>query len=119
MRKHIYFFSLVLMGFVTNAQTFWTEDFGTNPVCGVLNAAAYTGTNGAWTTSLTGTNQTSYNFWYVSPQEAGMGVGNCGDGCSNNPTLINRTLHVSTNTNVLGDQGATYAAGPGANTDIR
>jgi hypothetical protein len=119
MRKHIYFFSLILMGVVTKAQTFWTEDFGTNPVCGTVSAAAYTGTNGAWTTSLTGTNQTFANEWYVSAVEAGMGVGNCGDGCSSNPTLINRTLHVSTAQSFLGDQGATYYAGPGASTDVR
>ncbi len=118
MRK-LYFIFLMILGLGTNAQVFWTEDFGTNPVCGTVVASAYSGTNGAWTTSLTGTNQGAANNWYVSPKEAGTGVGNCGDDCTTNPTLINRSLHISTNIALFGDIGAAYAAGPGANTDIR
>lgn len=116
MRK-LYFLFLLIIGFAVKAQTpFWTENFGTNPVCANVLASAYTSTNGAWTTSLTGTNQTVPNVWYVSATEAGMGVGNCGDGCTSNPILINRTLHVSTG---VGDLGAAYLAGPGFNSDIR
>jgi len=117
--KKLYVILLLVLGLGTNAQTFWTEDFGTNPVCGTVVASAYTGTNGAWTTSLTGTNQTWANVWYVSATEAGMGVGNCGDGCGSNPTLINRTLHISTSASLFGDQGATYYAGTFGNTDVR
>lgn len=121
MKRNIYLFTILLMiGFASRAQTqFWIEDFGTNPVCGSMAASAFTSTNGIWTTSLTGVNQTFPNNWYVSPKEAGMGVGNCGDGCDNNPTLINRTLHISTNASLFGDIGAAYVAGSGANTDIR
>lgn len=109
-----------MIGFCSNAQTqFWLEDFGTNPVCGTLIATAYTGTNGAWTTSLTGVNQAFSNVWYVSPKEAGVGVGNCGDGCVMNPILIDRTLHVSTNQALFGDMGASYYAGAFGNSDIR
>ncbi|MBK7817670.1 MAG: hypothetical protein IPJ60_09050 [Sphingobacteriaceae bacterium] len=118
MRRNIYLITIFTMFVLTNkAQTaFWTENFGTNPVCANVLASAYTSTNGAWTTSLTGTNQTFPNIWYVSATEAGMGVGNCGDGCTSNPTLINRTLHISTN---VGDLGAAYLAGIGFNSDIR
>ncbi|MBP9069133.1 MAG: T9SS type A sorting domain-containing protein [Bacteroidia bacterium] len=118
MRRNIYLITIFTMFVLTNkAQTvFWTENFGTNPVCANVLASAYTSTNGAWTTSLTGTNQTFPNIWYVSATEAGMGVGNCGSGCSTNPILINRTLHISTN---VGDLGAAYLAGAGFNSDIR
>jgi len=109
-----------MIGFTSKAQTqFWIENFGTNPVCGTLIATAYTSTNGAWTTALTGTNQSFSNIWYVSPKEAGMGVGNCGDGCTFNPVLINRTLHISTNQSLFGDMGAAYYAGTLGNTNIR
>ncbi|MBK6521834.1 MAG: T9SS type A sorting domain-containing protein [Sphingobacteriaceae bacterium] len=118
MRRNIYLITIFTMFVLTNkAQTaFWTENFGTNPVCANVLASAYTSTNGAWTTSLTGANQTFPNIWYVSATEAGMGVGNCGSGCSTNPILINRTLHISTN---VGDLGAAYLAGIGFNSDIR
>jgi hypothetical protein len=121
MKRNIYLFTIFLMiGFAANAQTqFWIEDFGTNPVCASSQVTAFTSTNGAWTNSVTGTNQTFANVWYVSPAEAGMGVGICGDGCGSNPTLINRTLHISTNPSLFGDIGSAYVAGSGANTNIR
>jgi len=120
MKRNIYLFTIFLMiGFCATGQTqFWLEDFGTNPVCASSQGTAYTSSNGAWTQSLTGTNQTLANAWWVSAQEAGMGVGNCGDGCGNTPTLTNRTMHISLNP-TFGDAGATYLAGPGANTDVR
>lgn len=120
MKRNFYLFTIFLMiGFCSNAQTqFWLEDFGTNPVCASIQGTAYTSSNGAWTQSLTGTNQTFPNAWWVSAQEAGMGAGNCGDGCGNNPTLINRTMHISLNP-TFGDAGATYLAGSGFNTDVR
>lgn len=105
-----FFFSYVLSSF---SQPFWTEDFGVGCSQGTL-ASAYTGTNGAWTVPNTGTNHTYANDFFVSATEAGTGVGNCGDGCLDTPTLINRTLHVG-NVAVAGfidaDNGASYNTG--------
>ena len=91
-------------------QTFWVEDFGIG--CNAGNpASGYNGTNGNWTVSNTGTNDSYSNQWYVSATEAGMGVGNCGDGCGNNPSLSNQTLHLGAIASLVGDQGASYNAG--------
>lgn len=105
----------------TTTATFWTEDFGTGCNQGAL-ASAYTGTNGAWTVTNTGTNDPDANQWYVSATESGMGAGNCGDGCLGTGTN-NRTLHianVSTSPAAFifcpsGDCGAAYDTGIGFN----
>jgi hypothetical protein len=121
MKRNIYLITILLMiGFCSDAQTqFWFEDFGTNPVCATNQGTAFTSANGAWTGSITGTQQTLANMWYVSATEAGMGVGNCGNGCQSNPTLTNRTMHISTHTSLFGDIGSAYVAGSGAGTNIR
>lgn len=109
MKKSLPLF-LFLFPFQVYCQTFWTEDFGSG--CNTGNPAlGYVGTNGAWTVVATGTNDSYANEWYVSATEAGMGVGNCGDGCGNNPTLTNRTLHVGAISTLIGDAGASYNAG--------
>lgn len=91
-------------------QSFWVEDFGIG--CNAGNpASGYGGINGTWTVSNTGTNDSYSNQWYVSATEAGMGVGNCGDGCGNNTSLNNQTLHVGAIASLVGDQGASYNAG--------
>ncbi len=114
--------SLILISFsLLHAQTtFWSENFGTDPVCQTLAANnASPSINGVWTMSVIGTNDVFANDWYISAREAGMAVSTCGDGCMSNPTLINRTLHVSLNP-ALGDVGAAYGAGPGvSNTNKR
>lgn len=95
---------------IAASQTFWTEDFGSG--CSTGNpAAGYSGVNGAWSVTNTGANDNYANQWYVSATEAGMGVGNCGDGCGNNPALSNRTLHVGAISTLIGDVGASYNAG--------
>lgn len=89
-------------------QVFWSEDFGTGPGCETLLVGDYSSPNGDWTVAETGVNTNDNNVWYVSPAEAGMGEGNCGDGCTpGNPNLENNTLHVSNGT--VGDNGAAYA----------
>lgn len=94
--------------------TVWSENFGTGCNQGQL-ANVYSGTNGAWTISNTGTNDPEANTWYVSATEAGLPAGTCGDGCLSNATLTNRSLHVG---NVAfpalalsADNGASYNAG--------
>jgi gliding motility-associated-like protein len=101
-------------GGITN---FFTENFGTG--CTQGNLANGTSTlNGAWTTTITGFNGAGANNWFISATEAGMGAGNCGDGClGTGPD--NRTLHVANVTNgtgacffcPTGDCGAAYADG--------
>ncbi len=101
---------LLIISFTANAQVFWTENFGEGCSQGNL-ASSYSGTNGAWSVAITGTNDTYSNTWYVSATEAGMGVDNCGDGCGNDASLINRTLHLGPSPLLGGDAGATYNAG--------
>ena len=104
-----------------NAQVFWTEDFGIGCNQNQL-AGSYTGPNGAWTVSSPSANGTSANDWFISATEAGMGAGNCGDGCLNNGTLTNRTLHVGSAPVGFpcstGDCGAAYFAGPSSGAAI-
>lgn len=91
--------------------TFWNETFGTGCNQGFF-ASAYNGPNGLWTQTLTGANQPEANVWYVSATEAGMGTGNCGNGCISNAGLTNRTLHVGANDGFTSsDPGAAYNAG--------
>lgn len=121
MKRNIYILAFLISQVVLNAQTvFWTENFGSGCNQGQL-VTAYTGTNGAWTSVNTGSNDAQANKWFVSATEAGMGVGNCGDGCVNTASLTNRTLHISMDLGVAPfiDPGAAYAAGPGANTNKR
>ncbi len=106
---------MVLLSFnLTKSQVFWTETFGTGCNQGQI-ANGFVTANGAWTVSNTGTNDPYAQEWYISATEAGMGAGNCGDGCLNNTTLTNRTLHVGNiAVAALGlpaDQGAAYLEG--------
>jgi gliding motility-associated-like protein len=96
---------------------FWNEDFGIGCDQGNL-ANTFVSVNGAWSVNNTvGPNDPLANQFYVSATEAGMGTGNCGDGCLGTPGLTNRSLHVA---NVAGspasllcptgDCGAAYDA---------
>lgn len=101
-----------------HAQMFWVENFesgstgGTGPTTVV---SAYVSPNGPWTLTVTGTEGTWYNQWYVSCAENGHTTGGCGTGCvalSTTATLA--SLHVGSRT--LGDNGASYDAGGLVNT---
>ena len=112
------------------AQTFWTEDFGTDPgACfnkGSL-VTTYAGVNGPWTMTdnsptmicVTSGSAPTPNTFYISATEAGMGSSICGDGCLNNIALTNQTLHVgniatSPSAPIFcppGDCGAAYDSG--------
>ncbi|HPQ08468.1 MAG TPA: gliding motility-associated C-terminal domain-containing protein [Bacteroidia bacterium] len=111
MKKLISF--IFLITFINNyhSQTiFWTETFGTGCNQGqVANGTVATPTNGAWVVNSTGTNDPFANEWFISATEAGMGAGNCGNGCLNNAGFTNSTLHVGDI--IIGDQGAAYAEG--------
>ena len=108
-RKTFTILSLFALTFSSIAQvTFWTEDFGIGCNQG-QGVSSYSGTNGAWSMSTTGANGAAANTWFVSATEAGMGVGNCGDGCISTPALTNRTLHLGDS--FVPDMGAAYYTG--------
>ena len=111
--KKIYLFIIAVFSSssIANAQTFWTETFGTGCNQGQL-ASAYTGTNGAWTLASTGTNDTYANTFYVGAQEAGNAVGSCGSGCTG---TVDASLHVGNvaipAVGLVADNGASYFNG--------
>lgn len=119
MKNYIYllFSFLALNTFSQNA--FWTENFGTGCNTGQY-ANGFTSSNGTWSAVVTGTQGAMPNTWFVSAAEAGMGVGNCGDGCGNTPGLTNAILHVGLDFGPgFQDFGASYIAGSGYETDLR
>ena len=111
-------FVFIFISTLSSQTVFWTEDFGSDATCNTNQPAnGVITTNGTWSVVSTGTNGLLFpNEWYVSAAEAGMGVGNCGDGCTPVTTFTNRTLHISTG---ISDLGASYIAGFGAETDKR
>lgn len=95
----------VLIGGLPNPVTFWSEDFGSGCNQGQL-ANGYSGDNGGWSVTDTGTNQEFSNNFFVSATEQ-IGADNCGTACGGEN---NRTLHVS-NVTILfipADGGALY-----------
>ncbi|MCU0434958.1 MAG: T9SS type A sorting domain-containing protein [Bacteroidia bacterium] len=89
----------------------WTETFN-NGCSANCAATGYTGINGTWTQTITGTEGADPNPWYVSCAENGYTAGGCGTGCvgaSSTATLA--SLHVGSAASVLGDAGAAYFSG--------
>lgn len=116
MKKLYSISALLLLAAASHAQAFWTEDFGTGCNRGQM-ASAYTGTNGTWTTSSTGTNGNVANDWFISSASAGTGAGNCASSCvtasTDNPTLhvSNISIVIPTFMTVGADTGASYFSG--------
>jgi hypothetical protein len=116
MKKLYSITALLFLASASQAQTFWTEDFGTGCNRGQL-ASAYTGTNGTWTITGTGTNGNVANTWYVSSASAGTGAGNCASSCvtasTNSPTLhvSNVAIVIPSFLTVGADTGASYFSG--------
>jgi hypothetical protein len=112
--KKLFTLSFSIACLASFGQVFWTENFGTGCNQGTV-ASSYSGTNGAWTIASTGTNDNFANQWFVSATEAGMGVGQCGDGCLTTPVLNNGTLHLGNvavpQVGLQADQGAAYNTG--------
>ncbi|MCX6290511.1 MAG: gliding motility-associated C-terminal domain-containing protein [Bacteroidetes bacterium] len=100
----------------SNAQVFWMENFGTGCNQAQLATSA-AGSNGAWTETLSGTNDLHANEWYISGTEAGFPAGSCRDGCLGSASLNNQTLHVGSVVGApsvlcpAGDCNALYDAG--------
>ncbi len=97
-------FACFLMALSGLSQTvFWTETFSNG--CGSgCTAASYTGPNGTWGETNTGSNSASANRWYISGAESDNGGG--ATTCSTSAT--DPSLHVGSTT--LGDIGAAYDA---------
>jgi hypothetical protein len=110
---------LLLVAFISfraGAQMFWVENFESGSTAGEL-VTSYIGPNGAWTLTITGTEATKPNVWYVSCAENGHTTGVCGTGCvTSSATATGATLHVGTNPAAFGDLGASYYSGGGCFT---
>ncbi len=91
-------------------QTIWFEDFDNGCTSGCY-ASAYSGPNGLWAVSASGTNGQYFNDWFVSGAECGMLPGQCGIDCG----ATNASLHISVNLTIPGidliDIGAAYLSG--------
>lgn len=86
---------------------FWSENFGTGCNAGQL-ATSYTGPNGAWNITNTGSNDPAANNWFVSAAENGQGAGVCGAACG-----TNRTLHLGATYPSVDPGAAYYESTPG------
>ncbi|PKR80054.1 hypothetical protein CW751_11855 [Brumimicrobium salinarum] len=107
----MHFVFLMLITFTTHAQIFWSETFGSGCNSGTI-ANGYTTSNGEWQVdALPMNNGANANIWYISAEENGEGIGNCGAGCGNKPTL-----HIGNNSI---DDGAKYSTASTANTEAR
>ncbi len=86
--KKLLLASSLIISLAAYSQSFWTETFGSGCNKGTV-ASSYTGSNGTWTISSTGTNDQYADQWFVSATANNTGVGNCNSNCSNsnNPTL--------------------------------
>ena len=112
-RKGVLFCCSLPLGAVAQV-TVWGEEFENQCAQGCY-ASAFTGPNGTWSVTNTGTNGACANRWFISCQENGGAVGSCGVGCGNN-----ETLHVGNDISCVspngcffcptGDCGAAYDA---------
>lgn len=90
----------------TPDNVFWTETFSNG--CANACFAPYTGPNGTWSITLTGTNEAQSNKWYISGAECGNAPGDCGTGCGS----TDPSLHIGPDDGlVANDGGARYDAG--------
>ena len=115
MRATVLMLVSVLPLLVSGQLAIWGEEFENSCAQGCY-ASAYTGPNGAWTVTSTGTNGACANRWFISCQENGQLVGACGAGCGSD-----ETLHVGNDISCVspngcffcptGDCGAAYDAG--------
>jgi hypothetical protein len=105
------YLSLVLLLFPLALQAqvvqLWNENFGAGCNSGTLLTDYFSPIGASWTITETGYNASVANTWFVSAEENGNSVGQCGSGCGGNPTL-----HVGALNSFLGtDLGAAYYEG--------
>ncbi|MGZ3885213.1 MAG: hypothetical protein ACXVPD_13750, partial [Bacteroidia bacterium] len=115
--KRIYTLFLLFIVSIGFSQVFWTENFGVG--CNQLqlaNGVPASPGPGFWTVTNTIASTTGSDEFYISATEAGMGVGNCGNGCLASGGT-NQTLHICNSSSgtafvcTTGDCGALYNAG--------
>ena len=93
MKKLLLSASLLLCFGTLSQTTIYLEDFSSGA---------------SWTiNTVTGTEGTNPNQWYISCQEDGQTAGSCGTACSIN----DNSLHISTSPSAFGDMGAAYFEG--------
>lgn len=112
------FFPFIFLSSFLGAQTpFWTENFN-NGCTNNCSAVGYSGFNGPWTQTVTGSEGGTPNLWFVSESENNNGLGSC-----TGPSGSNATLHISSDPGSFicqNDCGAAYDATSAANkTDRR
>lgn len=101
MKKLLLTASLLLCFGAFTQTTIYVEDFSSGA---------------SWTiNTVTGTEGSNPNQWYISCQEDGQTPGACGTAC----TISDNSLHVSTSASVLGDVGAAYFEGLSTTTSKR
>ena len=103
--------SLLIFVTVCHAQ-FWTENFNTAGCSSGNPAIGYTSSNGIWSVTSTGINDSYADIWYVSSKCSNTGSGNCASGCI---PPFNATLHIgNADLSAFGvgpDSAATYLTG--------
>lgn len=98
---------LLLLCTYSHAQIFWVENFENGSTGGAL-VTTYSG----WSLTVTGSEGTEPNPWYVSCAENGHTAGVCGSGCAaTSATATGATLHIGSDPTTFGDNGASYDAG--------
>ncbi|XOV66197.1 MAG: T9SS type A sorting domain-containing protein [Fluviicola sp.] len=100
------------------SQVIWTEDFSAGSAARGTSAVGYPASaGGTWSQTITGAEGGSANQWYVSGEECGNAVGNCGSACSN----ADASLHISAIGGLCGtpDCGAAYNESGVANATDR
>ena len=108
-------FCFLILSFSRSAisQTvFGTEPFGAGSAQGTL-ANGFVGSLGTWTVANSGANGASANQWYVSGEECGNAVNDCGSACPGG----DNSLHISALGGLCGfpDCGAAYDESGAAN----
>jgi gliding motility-associated-like protein len=117
LRQSIFLLLFIIISSSISAQVFWTEDFNTGPGTQGTPANGYTSPNGGWAQSNLGSTGAFPNSWYVSDQESGAGVNNCGAASLGNPTLhVGNMAGSPGGLCPTGDCGAAYDASAGTET---
>jgi len=117
LRHSIFLLLFTIISASLSAQVFWTEDFNAGPATQGSPANGYTSANGGWTQTNLGSTGAFANTWYVSDEESGAGVNNCGAALLGNPTLhVGSVVGSPSGLCPTGDCGAAYDAAPNTET---
>ncbi len=121
--KKLFFLFLFVLSLIScrtvTAQLVWSENFNAAPCSTGCRAGGYTSPNGTWTETVTGTQGTHPNAWFISCAENAMPIASCGSGCNSGSPA--NSLHIANQPNSpgaplcpTGDCGASYDLGLGS-----